>query len=96
MSMIPSVFTRDNRLFLIDILTKYGIYSTRHLVEMTHMKGTPWDNVNQSEVIPKESMEAFFRKTETTCQPKEYREECFVGHRDEEGILVLPKEWNDS
>lgn len=91
----PSVFTRDNRLFLIDILAKYGIYSTRHLVEMTHMKGTSWDNVNQSEVIPKESMEAFFRKTETTCQPKEYREECFVGHRDEEGILVLPKEWND-
>lgn len=62
---------------------------------MTHMKGTPWDNVNQSEVISKESMEEFFKERETTCQPKEYSEECFIGHRDKEGFLVLPKEWDD-
>lgn len=90
-----SVFTRDNRLFLIDFLAKYGKYSTGYLVEMTHMKNAPWNNVNQSEVISKESIKTFFKQRMSECKPKEYSEECFVGYRDKEGILVLPKEWND-
>lgn len=90
-----SVFTREDKLFLINVLVKYGSYSTGRLVEMTHAPGTPWSLTEQSDVIPNELIKDFFKSHVVDKNTKIDDESNFIGYRDEDNILVLPKEWDD-
>ena len=68
---------------------------------MTHVAvGSPWDQVHQGghshTEIPLSSIQNYFAEAgDLTPVRKQFEEHTFVGYRDESGILVLPKEWDD-
>lgn len=96
----PAVFDAQEQELLIDVAREYGQYTGTKLRYMTHAKGSPWDQVYKAGmhniIIPQGLMEIYFRKHES-CEPFEidFGKEDFIGYRDAEGYLVLPKEWND-
>ena len=96
----PDKFSSEEIELLLDVSREYDKYSTTKLVNMTHEKGTPWQQVyreHESKVITKESILQYFE----TLEPIEsftvqLDESDFVGYRDPEtGLLVLPKELDD-
>lgn len=93
-------FSAEEIELLLDVSREYDKYSTTKLVNMTHAKGTPWQQVyreHENNVITKESIREYFK----TLDPLEsfsvnLDESEFVGYRDPEtGLLVLPKELDD-
>ena len=93
-------FTEDEQRLLLDIGRVYGQYSGTDLVNKTHAKGSPWDQVYVPDVkcivIPVDSIKSYFEENEE-CEPFEFEfnEEDYVGRIDENGRYVLPKEWDD-
>ena len=84
--------------FLLDIARKYGRYTAYTLRNMTHRPKSPWAQVDEGEEITLKSISDYFEKYEDRILPLEinYSEEDFVGHRDSDGILVLPEDWHDA
>ncbi|WP_255304172.1 Panacea domain-containing protein [Megasphaera sp. DISK 18] len=85
---------------LFDVLRYYGQFSTNTLVSMSHQKQSPWAVVHKDGVmhtkISKEAIKSFFESKDPI--PKftlPYQESDFVGYRDKDGYLVLPKDWDD-
>ena len=67
---------------------------------MTHVVGSPWAQVYQGKhshmVIPVEAIQDYFADAEALNPAvKQFKESDFIGYRGEDGILVLPKEWDD-
>lgn len=82
------------------VARKYGRYTACALRNMTHVVGSPWDQVYQSNhphtEIPLPSIRAYFNESDDLITTdKQFKESDFIGYRDKEGILVLPKEWDD-
>lgn len=85
---------------LFAVARKYGKYTASALRNMTHVIGSPWNNVYKSGrqhiVIPERLMQEYFAESEDLRQPeRQYKESDFIGYRDADGYLVLPKEWDD-
>lgn len=85
---------------LYDVAKKYGKYTASALRNMTHVVDSPWDKVYRPDllhrVIPIAVMREYFNKMEELSpEVKKFKETDSIGYRDENGILVLPKEWND-
>lgn len=85
---------------LIDVAREYGRYSASGLVSMTHKAGTPWSQVykqHENKVISQTLIKDYFIEGEDQLPMLElnFNESDFAGHRDEEGYLVLPKEYNE-
>ena len=80
---------------------EYGRYSSPALVEFTHAKGTPWEKVYNSEQrgieISDKSLKEYFsaQKPLQTFILPEVPESDYIGYRNSDGILVLPKEYDD-
>lgn len=95
----PSVFTSEEIDLLLDVSNEYGKYSSPALVNMTHAKDSPWKKVYEpgaNRVIPIRDMEAYFSGLEPlkTFVLPEVPEEDYIGYRNQDGILVLPKEYD--
>lgn len=85
---------------LLDVARHYGQYSSPKLIDMTHEKGSPWQEVYEEGVpyitISKESMKNYFSKKELNSFTFTYNPETdVIGYRDADGFLVLPKEYDD-
>lgn len=85
---------------LYGIARKYGKYTASALRNMTHVVGSPWDQVyepNKAHVeIPLPVIKEYFADAEgLDPATKEFKESDFIGYRDGDGVLVLPKEWDD-
>lgn len=85
---------------LYDVARTYGRYTASALRSMTHVVGSPWDQVYQGNhtriEIPLDIIQNYFAQQQD-LQPaeKQFKESDFVGYRDGDGVLVLPKEWDD-
>lgn len=85
---------------LFDVVRNYGKYTAAELRNMTHTKGTPWAQVYQEGQIhveiPLRLIQNYFSTLEALMPAEKYFSESdFIGYRDENGILVLPKDWDD-
>lgn len=96
----PDIFSDEELQLLIDIQREYGKYAASTLVDMTHKKGSPWEQVydGSKHVISNDSIKEYFIKENPLgtfdTHTIEHREA--VGYRDpSDGLLVLPVEYND-
>ncbi|MCC8078955.1 MAG: DUF4065 domain-containing protein [Oscillospiraceae bacterium] len=85
---------------LYDVARKYGRYTASALRNMTHIVGSPWEQVYQPQhthiEIPQSIIQEYFSEfDELSPATKQFKESDFIGYRDDDGILVLPKEWDD-
>ena len=85
---------------LYSVARKYGRYTASALRNMTHVVGSPWAQVYQENCphieIPLTAIRNYFSELEDLNPAiKQFKEGDFAGYRDEDGILVLPKEWDD-
>lgn len=85
---------------LYGVARRYGKYTASALRNMTHVVGSPWDQVyqmNQAHVeIPLPVIRDYFAGMgELQPAAKQFKESDFIGYRDSDGVLVLPKEWDD-
>ena len=91
----------EDRDFIRQVLMKYGLYSAGELREMTHRQGTPWrrryKEGQKHTLIPVEVISDYFKSNEQAAEPfnPSFSEDDFVGYRDEDGVLVLPRELDD-
>ncbi len=83
--------------YLVDVARVYGRYTAATLRNMTHKPKSPWAGTREGAEISIESIRQYFIENEDEIKPLEisFTEDDFVGHRDENGVLVLPKEWQD-
>lgn len=92
--------TPDAEKVLYDVARKYGRYTASALRNMTHVVGSPWDLVYQDghthTEIPLDSIQSYFNENDDLSPSvRQFKESDFIGHRDKDGILVLPKDWDD-
>lgn len=85
---------------LFGVARKYGKYTASALRNMTHVIGSPWDQVYQANhahiEIPLPVIQDYFSEVEILAPAtKQFKESDFIGYRDGDGVLVLPKEWDD-
>lgn len=95
-----SDMTPEAEEILYGVARKYGKYTASALRNMTHVVGSPWGQVyeaNRAHVeIPLPVIRDYFAGAEG-LEPatKQFKESDFIGYRDSDGVLVLPKEWDD-
>lgn len=85
---------------LYGVARKYGRYTASALRNMTHVVGSPWDLVYQEghthTEIPLSFIQSYFDAADDLAPAvKQFKDDEFIGYRGEDGILVLPKEWDD-
>ena len=85
---------------LMDVARKYGRYNAATLRNMTHTPSGPWAKVyregERNIPIPVESIQEYFEGV-SPIEPVniDFSEDDFIGRRDADGYLVLPKGWDD-
>lgn len=85
---------------LYSVARNYGKYTASVLRNMTHVVGSPWDLVYQEGnthiEIPLTLIQSYFDENyDLVPAIKKFKGSDFIGYRDKDGILVLPKEWDD-
>lgn len=85
---------------LYSVARDYGKYPASELRKMTHEIGSPWYEVYQEGQahieIPLDLIRSYFARSGALKNAeKQFSEDDFVGYRDHNGVLVLPKEWDD-
>ncbi|WP_296920733.1 Panacea domain-containing protein [Megasphaera sp.] len=85
---------------LFDVLRYYGQFSTSRLVALSHQENAPWTAAHKDGVkhakMSNEAIKTFFESMDSISKfTIPYKETDFVGYRDKDGYLVLPKEWDD-
>jgi uncharacterized phage-associated protein len=57
-------FSNEIEELILDVAREYGQYTSGKLVSMTHVKGSPWDQLHESgefhKIIPKEIIKDYF------------------------------------
>ena len=85
----------------MDVARKYSRYTANALRNMTHVPNGPWDKSYQEGEyhveIPVPLIKDYFEKHVQAIDPVELNidNDSFIGYRDSDGYLVLPKEWDD-
>lgn len=95
-----SLVPKETEEILFAVARKYGRYTESELRDMVTAAGSPWDLVYQPDQKPKEipasMMRQYFSEFESLdFTVREYSEADFIGYRDDDGFLVLPKDWDD-
>ena len=98
-NMIAEI-TPETEDLIFDVARQYGRYTISTLQNMACVAGSPWDQVYHGEhshiEIPLTAIQSYFAKAEDLAPPvKQFKESDFIGYRDEDGVLVLPREWDD-
>lgn len=87
--------------FLIDIARTYSKYTASALRNMTHVPNGPWDKAYIPGVlhteIPVSTIKDYFEKRVAPIKPVELNidDDSFIGYRDHDDVLVLPRDWDD-
>ena len=92
-----SIFTAEQLNFLADIALTYGKYTALALRNISDKPGSPWALVyekKKNNIISPESMTKYFSALPELPDYKAATQKT-IGYRDDEGYLVLPKDWND-
>lgn len=94
-----SLFTQQDKELLLDVALYYRRLSTSGLIDEAHAKGSPWNQIfdgSPHQIIDQKTIRDYFKKNKPlptfSINPKP---DEFIGHRDKDGILVLPKDWDD-
>lgn len=93
--------TSEEEDLLIDVAREYGKCSASGLVSLTHKSGSSWSMIYtphmDGNVIPKSLIEDYFKTKEKQLDSPhvDFGEDDFIGYRDEDGYLVLPKEYDN-
>ncbi|MCR5425855.1 MAG: DUF4065 domain-containing protein [Lachnospiraceae bacterium] len=86
---------------LLHVAREYGRYTASALRSKTHLPNSPWSKVyvdgQHHTVIPVDLIREYFIEHEKEVGDIQLSisDEDFVGRRDADGILVLPKDWDD-
>ncbi len=86
---------------LIDTVREYGKYTAMALRNMTHVPKSPWDlSYKRGEKrvpIGVDLIKEYFNKHEKPIDDFQIVLDSsdFIGYRDSDGYLVLPKEWDE-
>lgn len=84
------------REFLIEVAGKYVTYTAAQLRQMTHQTDSPWDKCfvqgGRYRQIPNEIIAEYFKNEDFSTNADPQPKYDFVGHRDDEGYIVLPKD----
>ncbi len=89
-------FTTEQIDLLTDVALAYGAYSAAYLRGLTHKPGTPWSMVyeeHKNNIIPNKMIYDYFKKMPPMFN--NLNNKNFIGYRDNEGYLVLPKELDE-
>lgn len=93
-----SSITPEMEEILFGVARTYGKYTADTLQKMICVIGSPWDQAHQKgqTEIPFLQMQDYFANCpDLDRAEKQFRDCDFVGYRNEDGILVLPKEWDE-
>ncbi|MBO5536833.1 MAG: DUF4065 domain-containing protein [Clostridia bacterium] len=89
--------TSEEKELILDVLSKYGKYSTGYLVELTHTPGAPWAQVfdpGQNKKIDTESIKRYFKtqKKVSTTEEKilQFSQKSYL--RGKTGHIILPED----
>lgn len=91
----------DDQVFIMDIAREYSRYTASALREMTHKPNSPWYKCytpgGYHTEIPISLIQEYFntKVSEIKSVEPDIDEDSFIGYRDSEGYLVLPKDWDD-
>ena len=94
----PDVFTDEEMDLLLDVAREYGKYTSPALVSMTHDDNGPWKKIfdqNIDGTIENDELKSYFQSLKPLNRFQDAKFEVIEGHRDSDGILVLPKELDD-
>ena len=97
---IVDQITPEAEEILFGVARKYGGFTASYLRKMTQVVGAPCGQVYRrgcaNVEIPLDSIRDYFSDL-GNIEPatKKFKDSDFIGRRDEDGILVLPKEWDD-
>lgn len=85
--------------FFVNLAVTYGKCTAARLLKETHKKGGPWDRVYRSSEahaeIPQTMIQEYFKRLGPLKPPeRRYKESDFIGYRNADGVLVLPREWD--
>ena len=95
-------FSQRDIQLLIDVYNEFGKYSATKLADMTHEKGGPWATVYKNYisdiVIPLELIRDYYEQEPciSTFHLPKLSADNFTGFRNENNVLVLPKEDNNA
>lgn len=97
--MISDV-TPEAEEIMYGVAREYGRYTASALRNMTHVVGSPWSKSYRGShtrnEIPVSVIQSYFSEHEgLNPATKQFKDDDFIGYRDEDGVLVLPKEWDD-
>lgn len=87
--------TREEQLYIIDVVRTFSPKSTSTLVSDSHLLGGPWEKAYTSNetIISKDYIKDYDNKAiEIKAFKSKFKETDFIGYRNESNILVLPKE----
>lgn len=95
------IISECDRDFLLEIARVYGRYNAVELSNMTHISKGPWHNSYKKDklhvIIPNELIKEYFVSNINELNKPEinFSEKDYFNRSDENGTLVLPKEWDD-
>ncbi len=94
----PSEVPPEAEDILFGVARRYGKYTASALRNMTSIVDSPWSQVYEEGTehmeIPVSSIRDYFATERLEPPAKQYKESDFVGYRDSDGVLVLPKDWD--
>jgi uncharacterized phage-associated protein len=82
---------------ILDVMREYGKYSGGYLVSKTHKEGAPWSLTEKGQVISAEDIKSYFQKYDEAPRFRlDWQNLEFEGHRNADGILVLPADGDET
>ena len=93
-----TLFSIEQMELLLDVMREYGQYSTSKLVDLSHSQDSPWERVfkpHEDNEISQKSMQEYFSKypLKHFQLPDVSADDC-VGYTGEDGLTVLPAEYD--
>lgn len=92
-------YSEEDKELMLDVAREYGKFTGEALRDITHQSNSPWSQVyepnKKSIKIPISYIQEYFDRL-PSIEMKEliFDDDAFIGYRDEEGFLVLPKEYD--
>ncbi len=93
-----TVFSPQEEEIILDVFREYGSSTAFALRNMTHRVGTPWEEVyslGENATISKRSIMKYYDSLDPLPEFHIPKDIPTIGYRDEDGLIVLPKEYLD-